>query len=99
MRERDLTSVILACREAPLSNVNPLSVNEALCFVREADNPELAAAYERISELESVLSEVMRVLHEPSNWDRSLLADQFSAEFLDLIDDALDHKVLPSCSA
>lgn len=52
---RDLTAVILACRETPLGSAEPHFVHEARHMIREAEAPELAACYDRIAELEGLL--------------------------------------------
>ncbi|WP_024516787.1 hypothetical protein [Bradyrhizobium sp. Tv2a-2] len=93
---KDLITLVQSCRESPLTQVSPISVCEAICLIREADNPELAAAYQRNDELESTLREVRRIIHEAGPWGHGpCIADQFPAETLDLIDIALDDMVIP----
>lgn len=81
---RDLTSVVLASEQVSLG-----SVEDARRMVREADDPELMACYDRISELEGLLYRARFLL--------SIDHAAVSVDCVNSIDDALDpHMVLSS---
>lgn len=68
---RDLTSVVLASEQVSLG-----SVDDARDMVREADNPELQACYDRIGELEVLLNKSLDFLVSNAATPRAMkLAD------------------------